>query len=358
MKAIIDIVSQVVHVSLLEDPYPNNVTEDAAIAAHAFVNDLVKQSVYKTMRAYEGDLDIGIRIAFGGEIFKNAVLIDETVIHNIEALIDYAPSYILLVLNVIHSIRKEFPKGKMIAFFETAYFMDLPLEEQLYAVSQEYLQAFQLRRRGFNGLFHGSVAAHFSTKKCISIVLDKKTTICAMDKGKPKSISLGYTPLEGVMGRTSCGDLDPGIVLQYMKDSQCSVFAIDDILKNKSGFVGLTGYDLSMQDFVRLWGRDKKVDFAFDLYQNHILKYIGEAITVLGSVDLLVFSGAHVPLLIPIVISLLHKIRFLGISLRDMPVTTESEYTDLTRHDSSIRVCFSATSLPGVMCELMNDFGK
>ena len=82
------------------------------------------------------------------------------------------------------------------------------------------------------------------------------------------------------MGEKSCGDIDPGIVLQLMDEHQISLQEIDNILKNKSGFFGLTGYDLPLPKLLTYFDVDKKVEFAFNVYINQIKKYIGEELLV------------------------------------------------------------------------------
>jgi acetate kinase len=94
------------------------------------------------------------------------------------------------------------------------------------------------------------------------VVIDKQTTVCSARSGNPLSISLGFTPLEGVMSRTSCGDLDPGVVFYLMNNQGFSIYKIDDILKNESGFLGLTGYDLELKELVKFYGKDRKVTLA------------------------------------------------------------------------------------------------
>ena len=71
--------------------------------------------------------------------------------------------------------------------------------------------------------------------KTVSIVIDKQTTVCAVNEHRPLSISLGYTPLEGVMSRTSCGDVDPGIVFYLMNVHKFSIYSIDEMLKIRAG---------------------------------------------------------------------------------------------------------------------------
>jgi acetate kinase len=227
----------------------------------------------------------------------------------------------------------------MFVFFETNFFSRLPNEEKCYAIPVELSKNNSFKRYGYHGIFHEYNAELVSSKsKLISIVFDNKTTVCSALARNPYSISLGYTPLEGIMSASSCGDLDSGIVFYLMKRYGNSLFKIDDILKRQSGFYGLTGYDLKISELIKLYGKDNKVTLAFDVYRNQILKYVGEAISVLGGLDHLIISGSEIKTFLPIIYKLLNDISFLGINLKCLPWSEDSAFVELTTHESDIKV--------------------
>ena len=290
------------------------------------------------------------RLLFGGGIFGENVKIDDHFFSKIKSLAQQFPFYIPVV---DRSIRQFYEKHKgvpMFAFFETPFFEKLPDEEKYYAIPQEYFQKTSIKRQGFHGIFHkhnASLAG--SQKKIISVVLDRQTTVSAIDSSRPLSISLGYTPLEGIMGRTSCGDLDPGIVFYLMKRYNLSIFKIDEILKSESGFYGLTGYDIDIDELFRFYGKDKKVDFAFLVYQNQILKYIGEGISVLKGFDAIVFSGCYAKTLAPLIYNLIKKISFLGITLEALPWKNNLQM--VSSENSRVKVYLDNTSVACIIFE-------
>jgi acetate kinase len=170
-----------------------------------------------------------------------------------------------------------------------------------------------------------------------------------VENNLPRSISLGFTPLEGVMSRSSCGDMDPGIVFYLMNVHKFSIYKIDDLLKNESGFLGLTGYDLELKELVKFYGKDSKVNLAFDIYQAQLLKYIGEGISVLGGLDSIIFSGSEVAALTPVIHSLIKKISFLGINTKSLPWIDKKEIFSVTSGESGIKVYLNRMDLAEVI---------
>jgi acetate kinase len=236
------------------------------------------------------------------------------------------------------------------AFFETSFFCQLPDSERYYALPRDFHAVNGIKKWGFHGLYHqanGLLAQ--KGEKVVSIVLDKQTTICAMKDGKPYTISLGCTPLEGVMSRTCCGDIDPGIIFYLLKECKLSTFKLDSILKNESGFLGMTGYDLTFGELMMLYGRDKKVTLAFDTYEAQILKYIGESISVLGGVDRVFFSGCYVDVLMQIVYSIVKNISFLGATAKDVPWDRHRKIEEVTMNDSEIKIVINRILLPEIV---------
>jgi len=293
---------------------------------------------------------IAFRVLFGGEFFNQAVLIDQKFFVTFSKLTEFFPFYIPLMLNMLKVFFRDFENIPQVAFFETSFFSRLPEEVKYYAIPSEFHKDNKIKKWGFHGIFH---EANFNMiacpGKCISVVFDKQTTVCSVENNLPLSISLGFTPLEGIMSRTSCGDLDPGIVFYLMNEYKFSIYKIDDILKNESGFLGLTGYDLELRELVKFYGKDPKVNLAFDVYQAQILKYIGEGVSVLGGLDSIIFSGSEVDALIPIIHSLIKKISFLGINIKSLPWMGKKEIFPVTSGESKINVYFNRMDLAEVI---------
>ncbi len=293
---------------------------------------------------------ISFRIFFGGDAFKKATIIDDKFFRKFKKLADFFPFYVPAISKIISYLKNIFQAIPMIAFFETAFFSDLPDQEKYYALPFEYHKNNMIQKRGFHGIFHKahSESLEFEGKN-ISIVLDNQVTICAVQNMKPLYISLGYTPLEGVMSRRSCGDLDPGIIFYLMNVHNYSIYQIDQMLKHESGFLGLTGYDLELKDIFRLRGKDKKVDLAIDVFTSQIMKHIGAAISTLGGVDNIIFSGSMVSIFLPLLYDIIKKISFLGINPVRLPWSQDAEITKLSSDESKVNVYISRKNLAEVI---------
>jgi len=296
---------------------------------------------------------IVFKMLFGADLFKKPVLLNDKALTELRKLVSFMPFYIPMAEEILRSFYENFKGVQLILFFDTAFFSNLPYTEKYYAIPVEYAERNKIKRWGFHGIYHeynGTLPQKGG--KIISVVLDKQATVCAIKDNKPFSISLGYTPLEGIMGRTSCGDLDPGIVFYLMKRYKFSIFAIDEMLKKESGFLGVTGYDLGIDELVKLCGSDQKVDLAFRIYQDQILKYIGEGISSLGGVDAIVFSGCYLKNLLGVTHNLLKNISFLGINLLQLPWESNKETNLITSEKSPIKVYLNFTEPANIIYQL------
>ncbi|MDD2702721.1 MAG: hypothetical protein PHC33_01770 [Candidatus Omnitrophica bacterium] len=289
---------------------------------------------------------VSFRILFGGDYFKGPVFVDDGFFAGFGKLMNFFPFYVPSILEMLKRFHRVFKGIPLIAFFETSFFLKLPESGRYYALPFEYHESNKIKKWGFHGIFHELNAGIFSPEdKTVSVVIDKQTTVCAVHQGRPLSISLGYTPLEGVMSRTSCGDVDPGIIFYLMNVHNFSIFKIDEMLKRDSGFAGLTGYDIELSDMLKLRGKDVKVDLAFDVYQAQIMKHIGESITVLNGLDSIVFAGSAVDIFIPIIHEIIKKMSFLGITTVSLPWAGDSEITRISSGESKIKVCLNRMEL-------------
>ncbi len=293
---------------------------------------------------------IAFRVLFGGNYFDKPVIIGTKFFARFSKLTEFFPFYIPSTLNMLKKFKDLFKGAALIAFFETSFFSNLPDEEKYYALPFEYYKNSKIKKFGFHGIFHKANAEIVSSQgKTISMVFDKQTTVCAVYNKRPLSISLGYTPLEGVMSERACGDLDPGIAFYLMNVHNFSIYEIDDMLKNKSGFLGLTGHDIGLKDMVRLRGKDANTGLAFDVYEAQIIKHMGDGISVLGGLDNIVISGSNADIVTPVIHSIIKKISFLGINTLRLPWAKDKEISCITSEESKIKVYINRTSLPAII---------
>jgi len=297
---------------------------------------------------------VAIILLFGPEKTKNPELLKESIIEKLEPLADKYPSYIPFAAAVLKKLLKEKNKIPVYVYSDTSFFAGLPEEELYYAIPKSSSEKSQLKKSGYHGIYHEYAAGLAGkNKKVISVVLDKKTTVCGAANSTPVTVSLGSTPLEGVMSLTSSGDLDPGAVFYIMKKAGYSIYKMDEILKKESGFLGVTGYRMEMAELAKLAGKDEKVKLAFNIYKNQILKYIGGALAILPGADALVFSGAEVNSLEGLIYDLLKQMNFLGIHLEELPWKNSAALTEVSRTDSKVKVFVNNKRMTDIVFEEM-----
>ena len=87
-----------------------------------------------------------------------------------------------------------------------------------------------------------------------------------------------------------------------------------------------------------LAGKDEKTAFAFKVFENQILKSIGEALSVIGGIDAIVFCGCYAGSLKPLVFQIIKNISFLGISVKPLPWPDSPRVRDVSVSGSAVRV--------------------
>ncbi|MFT7860353.1 MAG: acetate kinase [Sulfurimonas sp.] len=259
------------------------------------------QNHQQALESLSIDLDkvdlVGHRVVHGGEQFHESVVIDEGVIETIESLNHLAPLHNPANLQGIKLIQQLLPNVKQVAVFDTAFHHSLEKKAYLYALPYEMYEKDHIRRYGFHGTSHvyllkeaaKQLGKPIQETNLITLHLGNGESVCAVKNGKSIDISMGFTPLEGLIMGTRSGDIDPEIVLYMQKDLGLSVDEVDTILNKRSGLLGICGEN----DVRKILKRDdEQANLAIEMMIRKIQKYIGAYLVLLeGDVDALVFSG-------------------------------------------------------------------
>ena len=272
------------------------IKESGYLKAILEVERVLEQFGIKSLEELGG---IGHRVVHGGEEFTKSVIIEEHTIETIRELIPLAPLHNGANLQGILEVQRVAPKAKQVVVFDTAFHQTMPQEAFMYALPYEFYEKHRIRRYGFHGTSHFYVAKEAAKllgkklEECnlITIHLGNGDSICAINNGKSIDTSMGFTPLEGLMMGTRCGDLDPAIVLYLERLNHYSTDELDRILNKKSGLLGICGQsDMRTIDQMAKDG-DEKAQLAHKMFAYHIKKYIGSYSAILGKVDAIVFTG-------------------------------------------------------------------
>jgi len=242
---------------------------------------------------------VGNRIAHGGELFKESVLVTDKVIEQIKSLEHLAPLHTPGNLAGIYAMREVLPNVPQAAVFDTAFHSTLPPKSYLYGLPYEMYEKYGIRRYGFHGTSHKFVAEKaakmigkdWNDLKIISCHLGSGASIAAIDHGKSFDTTMGMTALEGLIMGSRCGDVDPGVIL-YLMDQGYDSKALTKLLYKQSGLIGISGDKQDMRD-IRA-GRDAgdvRATYAFDMFAQRVKRYIGGYMAEMGGCDLLLFTG-------------------------------------------------------------------
>ncbi|MHB1253760.1 MAG: acetate/propionate family kinase [Candidatus Humimicrobiaceae bacterium] len=243
---------------------------------------------------------IGHRVVNIGERISSSVIIDNKVIGFIEDCLDLAPLHNppnLLGIEVCSDIFGNMPN---VAVFDNLFHKNIPPKAYLYGIPYDYYEKYRIRKYGFHGIAYtymvGKAAKmmdrEIDSLRMIALMLGGGSSITACSYGKSIDTSMGFTPSEGLMMSTRCGDIDPSIITFIMKKEGLGPEEIDEIINKKSGYYGLSGKTSNHVDLVKgyLEGNEG-CKRAFEAYSYRIKKYIGAYMAVMNGADAIIFGG-------------------------------------------------------------------
>ena len=318
-------------------------TREVALPTHnEAIEEVTKELLNGALASMEEIDAVGHRIVQGGDIFKNSVLVTDTVIEQIEELSELAPLHNHAHVLGIKAVQKLLPNVPQTVVFDTAFHQTMPKEAFLYALPMEQYTKHKIRRYGFHGTSHAYVsqkAAELIGKrgKIITCHLGNGASISAVDNGICLDTSMGFTPLAGLVMGTRCGDIDPYIPLYICKTQNKTPDEVNEILNKKSGMFGLCGYSDNC-DIETLYGVEECATDALNAYIHSIIRFIGAYIAVLGGVDAIVFTagiGENGSLVRKLVIE---RLAYLGITLDEEANSKRGDITEISTKDSKVRV--------------------
>ena len=245
---------------------------------------------------------VGHRVVHGGERFVKSVVIDAAVISGIEDCIDLAPLHNPANLKGIRAARDLLGGGvQQVAVFDTAFHSTMPERAYLYGLPYQLYRRHKIRRYGFHGTSHRYVSYRFRRIKgyereetnCITVHLGNGASACAIKNGDSIDTSMGFTPLEGLLMGTRCGDIDASVIEFLSHKEGMSVHEVDTLLNKSSGLLGLSGLTQDMRDLEaeEEENSDRRARLAIDVFCYRVRKYIGAYFAQLGGTDAIIFTG-------------------------------------------------------------------
>lgn len=262
--------------------------------------------VDRLTEAAEGADAIGHRVVHGGARFVDAVVLDDGIVGEIEALTPLAPLHQPRAVAAIRATRLAQRQLPAVACFDTAFHATLPAAAATYALPEEWRRRWDLRRFGFHGLSH-----RYASRRAAELVgtpladlgmvtchLGAGASLCAIAGGRSLDTTMGFTPLEGLVMNTRVGSVDPGLVLWLVTEAGVPAADVTRLLETGSGLAGLSGTSGDLRDVLAAAATDERAGLALSVYLHRLRREIAAMVAAIGRLDLLVFTGGvgeHLP---------------------------------------------------------------
>jgi acetate kinase len=243
---------------------------------------------------------VGHRVVHGGETFSGSVLITNEVMNALKDNIELAPLHNPPNISGVEAAKMHMPNTPQCGVFDTSFHQSMEPKAYLYGLPYELYKRYKIRRYGFHGTSHRYVSKRaaelmgkpYEELKIITAHLGNGASMAAINCGKSVDTTMGFTPLEGLVMGTRCGDIDPALITYIMGKEGLSLVEMNTLLNKHSGMIGLSGESSDMREIEEaVADGNKKAAVAFDLYNYRIKKYVGAYAAAMGGADALVFTG-------------------------------------------------------------------
>ena len=242
---------------------------------------------------------VGHRIVHGGTAYREAVLVDESVLARLRSFTALAPIHQPRSLAALDLVRDVLPDAPHVACFDTAFHATLPPAASTYAIPGEWRERWPLRRFGFHGLSHAYASGRAAELlgrdvedlRIVTCHLGAGASLAAVARGTSVDTTMGFTPLEGLAMATRSGSVDPGLVLWVQIEGGLSAREVQDGLEHDSGLVGLAGTADMRGVLSRAAAGDLDATLALDVYVYRVRKGIAAMSAAMGGVDVIAFTG-------------------------------------------------------------------
>ena len=244
---------------------------------------------------------VGHRVVHGGDEIHGPVRVTDQIKELIRRYSELAPLHNPMNLLGIEACGREFAQAVQTAVFDTAFHATMPEHAFLYGLPWELYQDCGIRKYGFHGTSHcyaARIAARYLGRRpdelrIITCHLGNGSSVTAVEKGLSVDTSMGFTPLEGLIMGTRCGDIDPAVIHYLYSRKGLPMSRIYELLNNEGGLLGLAG--IGSSDFrdieaASLTG-NSRAGSALRAFFHRVRKYIGAYSAIMGGLDALVFTG-------------------------------------------------------------------
>ena len=238
---------------------------------------------------------IGHRVVHGGLEYTHPVRLDAKVLAALEKYVPLAPLHQPHNLAPIRTLLQRSPELPQVACFDTAFHRGQPAVAQAFALPKAITDR-GVRRYGFHGLSYEYIAsvlperdARAAGGKTVVLHLGNGSSMCAMASGRSVGSTMGFTAADGLPMGTRCGNLDPGVILYLMDELAMDARAIEKLIYQQSGLLGVSGISSDMRTLEA--SAEPAAKTAIDLFAYRIGRELGSLAAALGGLDAIVFTA-------------------------------------------------------------------
>ncbi|MDE6778641.1 MAG: acetate kinase [Alistipes sp.] len=296
---------------------------------------------------------VGHRVAHGGEFFPVSCLVDEDAKEKIRSLCAIAPLHNPASLQGIEAIDNVLPGVPQVTVFDTSFHQTIPAENYMFALPYEYYEKYRVRKYGFHGTSHKYVAKagaelaglDIENSKIITCHIGNGGSVTAVLNGKSYDTSMGFSPLDGLVMGTRCGNVDASAITYIGAKEGMSFAELDTMMNKKSGVLGLSDVSSDMRDIDKAYDEgNERAILARDMYYGRVKKFVGQYAAEMGGVDLIVFTGGVGENSKELRESVCSNMEFLGLEFDREANNVRGEDKILSTPSSKVKVAVVATN--------------
>ncbi len=246
---------------------------------------------------------LGHRLVHGGTRFSGPTIMDDDALRDLQTIQKLAPLHNPPATALIAACRERYPDLPQVAVFDTAFHATIPACAATYALPRKLTAKLGIRKYGFHGTSHQYVveeAARFLKKplakfSAVSCHLGSGgASLCAVVDGRSVDNTMGFSPLQGLVMSTRCGDLDSTSALRLLIAARGDTDALEKTLNKSSGVLGLSGISGDIRDVLAAPAPDEtdpaRRHATSQVYLWRLRKYLGAYLATVGDADAIIFT--------------------------------------------------------------------
>lgn len=341
------------HQATGKDAYVKEMPMDDHTVAIKSVIDALLDKEFGVLSSLEDIEAVGHRVVHGAEEFVCSQLITDKVVAQLEKCSVFAPLHNPANILGIKAVSAVLPSVPQVGVFDTAFHQTMPQYAYMYALPYEYYEKYGIRRYGFHGTSHKYVSAKgakfagldLNYSKIITCHLGNGSSIAAVVNGKSIDTTMGFTPLEGLIMGTRCGNVDPDVVTYIQEKEGLSAAEMSQVMNKKSGFLGLSGVSSDARDLDQSANDgNARAKLTLKKLTYDITKFIGAYAAAMNGVDLIVFTGGIGENNSRLRRRVCENLTYLGVKFDYDANVVRGEDTMITLPDSKVKVALITTN--------------